>query len=220
VAIQVSAIITSARITLLDPAPGTTWVDADFLVWANECVRNICGLKLNAYRIKGIISPLAEGTHQVLPAGGLILLDVYENVIGGTGNGRRITKVNNRQLLDSVAPNWAAATPQAEVHQWIGDPVDPTGFEVYPPNDGTGQLRALWGAIPAPMGTTAANVPIDDAWELAIKNYMIAQAYAANTERQDLMKATQFMSAYEKLVGARSQGEVAYAVRTGAPRGT
>lgn len=215
--ILLSTIVTSARVTLLDPS-GVTWVDADFIAWANEAQRAILTVKPNAYRVKDVVQ-LDVGSHQVLPAGTLALLDVYENVIGEATPGRRCIKTN-RAALDETTAVWPVATPEAEARQWLHDAIAPDLYEVYPPNDGTGQLRVLRATIPPILTLLANTIGVDDAYELPIKYFLIGQAYSANTQRQDTTKSSYFMGEFYKLVGMRAQGEPAYAPRTAQPRAT
>lgn len=216
--IALSTIIASARITLLDPSPGVTWVDADFIAWANEAQRAIVTIKPNAYRVKAIVS-LVAGSHQALPTGGLALLDIYENITGASTPGRRCLKTN-RAALDETTAVWPMATPEIEARHWLHDAIAPDLFEVYPPNDGTGKLRMLYAINPPVLTAVGDLIGLDDAHELAIKYFLIGQAYSANTQRQDTTKAAYFMGEFYKLIGMRAQGEPAYAPRTAQPRAT
>ena len=212
--ILASAIISRLRITLLDPSPGDTWTDSDLLNALNEAQRRICNVKLNAFRVRGYV-PLQAGTHQALPTGGLIVLDATEN----EESGLRCTKVN-RGLMDAAARFHPAATPEIDAQHWVADPVDPAAFDIVPPNTGFGSLYMLYGAVPTAISAVGDPITLDDGYESALKHFALSECYAANTKRQDVAKASYYATSAERMVGGRAQGESAYAVKNGAPRGT
>ncbi|SRR5258706_442279 len=212
--ILASEMIARLRITLLDPTPGDTWTDTDLLNALNEAQRRVCAVKLNAFRVRGFV-PLVAGVHQALPAGGLIVLDFNAN----QASGRQCTKVD-RSLMDAAARFYPAATQEVDAQHWIGDPVDPAAFDVVPPNTGAGQLYGLYGAVPTVIAAVGNVITLDDLYEMPLKHFVLAECYAANTKRQDLVKATSYATSAERMLGGRAQGEVAYAVKNGAPRGT
>jgi hypothetical protein len=74
--------------------------------------------------------------------------------------------------------------------------------------------------VPTAIAATTDPITLDDAYEMALKHFALAECYAANTKRQDTAKAAFYSTSAERMVGGRAQGEVAYAVKNGAPRGT
>lgn len=211
--ILASAIIASLRITLLDPSPGDTWTDAILLAYLNEGERNVVMLKPEAYPVRAALAMVA-GTKQTVPAGGIAILDLYDNVSGG----RRVRQVN-RSMLDDLARFWPTATQEATVQEWCADPRDPTRFDVIPPSTGTGSVNGLYGAVPTPIATVGTAINLLDIYELTLKHFVLSEAYAANTKRQDLLKTDYYRKSFERMLGVRSQSQVAVAPRTSAPGG-
>jgi hypothetical protein len=205
-AIAAATIITSVRKVLLDPAPGVTWTDADLLALITEAEHAICTLKREAYPVRGTIN-LVAGIRQTLPADGLAVMDLFNNVASG-----RNAVLVNRELMDAAAISYPAATPEVDVQEWCKDDRDPLRFNVIPPNDGTGAVVALYGAVPPAITT---NINLLDIYEPIIKAFVIAQAYSQNTDRQDLAKYNAYTAEWKGLLGVTSQSQVAVSAKVG-----
>ena len=211
--LAVSALIVNYRRILLDPTPGVTWLDAALLAMVNQAERAICSVKPEAYTIKGSIS-LISGTHQTIPAQGTAILDIYENVVGK----RRVSQVN-RSLLDASNRFWPNATTEVPVQHWTADPRDPTKFEVTPPNDGTGAVIALYGLTPPAIAAVGTAINLPDIYEMVIQAFVLAKAYAENTVRQDLTKASYYEQDWKSLIGLRTQSQISVAQKSPQPGG-
>lgn len=196
-ALLASTLISAARAILLDPSPGVTWLDARLLYLLNAAERATCLVKFDAYPVRGPV-PLAAGTKQTLPTGATGLIDVY----GNTVSGRSITKTN-RDLQTVVDTYFPAATPEVDAKHYTYDVRDPTHFEVVPPNDGTGSLDVLYGMTPTAIATTGSAINLPDTYESALIAHLLSDAYAENTDRQDLVKSEKYLSQWKVLVGLR-----------------
>ncbi len=202
-----TSIEASARRILLDPAPGTTWDGAAMLKFINEGIRAIVGLKPDAAPELGTLT-LTAGVDQTLPALGTVLMDIRENVASGSPVSHA-----RRDLLDVTDPGWRASTPTVDVAHFMFDPRTPRRFQVYPPNTGAGQVRALYGAVPTAMAALAENVPLPDVYEAPLITYVLSRAYAENTDRQDLAKSEAYGQQWPKQVAGIAQGIVAVAAQ-------
>lgn len=207
--ILVSALITSLRATLLDPSPGTTWLDADFLRLVNEGERNACMLRPELYTVHAAI-PMVAGTLQVVPAGGTAIMRLDENAVS-----KRRCRLVDASLLDAFYRFWPAATPETDVQEWTQDPRDRKRFTVTPPNTGTGSVIALYGMTPPAIANIANPINLDDIYELPLKHFVLGECYAMNTQRQDLVKATFYRTSFEKMLGVNSQSTVAVLPKVG-----
>ncbi len=197
-----SALIAQLRVTLLDPSPGDTWTDAMLLGYINSAERAACALRHELNTTRGAVS-LAAGTEQALPAGSTALFSLEYN----TTSKRRIRLVDEA-LLNAISPVAGAATQETDVRDYALDPRDRTRFRVWPPNNGTGSVYALRGTVP-----TAIN--LDDIYEDAIKQFVLCEAYASNTKRQDLAKAGAAFERFARMLGAGAQAAAAVMPRTG-----
>lgn len=209
----VSSLIPNYRRILLDPTPGVTWADADFLRLVNQAELAICLLKPEAFVVRGPIT-LVVGTHQSIPAQGTAILDIYENI----DSQRRPSQVE-RELLDASNRYWPAATQEKDVQHWTADPRDPTHWECFPSNDATGAVTGLYGLTPVPIAAVANTINLPDTFEMAIQAFVLGQAYAENTTRQDLAKAAKYEGEWKQLIGFRTQGIVSASQKSTAPGG-
>lgn len=223
--ILASAILASARITLLDPAPGIAWSDAELLVMLDEGQRGACVLRPDLFTRREPI-PMVPGTLQELPDDGTALVRLDENVSGTvnagvltvTAHGQRCRLVDSA-LLDASARLWPLNATKAVVIEYTTDAKDRRRFHVLPPNDGNGWVVAHYCATPPPLATTASPIALDDVYDLALKHFVLGEAYAANTKRQDLTKATFYRQSFEKMLGMAVQATTAIAPKYGATPG-
>lgn len=210
-----SKLISSMRVTLLEPSPGVNFIDADLLDNINEAQRRIALLKPEVYPVRTTMT-LAAGTKQVLAAGAIALLDIYENVASGL----RVRGPVQRSLLDESARNHPAATPEVDVDNFMTDTRNPTTFDVYPPNTGTGQVRLLIGMTPPAIAAVGNPITLEDIYEGPIKFFALAECYSMTSKRQDLTKAEIYENRALKALGIRSQSQVNVAPRVGKQGGT
>jgi hypothetical protein len=205
--ILASDILDSVSGTLLDTAH-RTWTEADLLGYLNEALRSTAGPKPDLYPVQTNFT-LAAGVFQNIPSDGVALLDITRNV---GGRNRVVTQVDEG-LLEEANRFWPAATQQAEVEHYTADPRNPRRFRVFPPNNGSGVIEILYGAIPPTLTYAAEEMAVPDNYQAALTNFVLSRAYAKNSKRQDLSKASYYMQQWAAMVGLRSQGQVAVAPR-------
>lgn len=208
-AILVSEIITSLRIELSDPSPGATWLDAFFLARISEAERAIVAVKRDAYPLRGAVA-LVAGTKQSLPADGIAVMEAYENTVSG----RRCT-LANRELVDAAAPFFPAATQEVDAEHYMKDDRDPTRFDVIPPNDGTGSLQMLYGAIPTALTATTDPINVLDLYEQCIKDFVLSKCYAQKTATKNDALAAAHDNAWKMILGISSGSQVAVSPKVG-----
>lgn len=208
-AILASAIITSVRRFLLDPSPGDTWLDADLLAMLNRAERVVVNVKRDAYPVRANLT-LVAGSVQTLPATGLSLMQVYKNVVSG----RRINQVV-AELQDVAARYWPAATQEVDVQHWTSDERNPTQFEVVPPNNGTGQIDILYGAVPTPIASTASNINLKDHHEQVLIDIVLSFAYGESSTRGDVTKQAFHWQRWGQALGLTDASQKMVVAKTG-----
>lgn len=211
--ILASAIISNARGILLDP-DADWFTDAELLGWLNFAERKVLLVRPELYPVRAAMT-LAAGISQILPAAAIALLDIYTNVAS-----KRRAILTSREMLEQNNNFWPAATQAVEVEHWTHDPRSKVMFEVYPPNTGTGQLNVLYGGVPAPIPSVAGTININDVYEAPLLYYLLAEAFSANSVKQDLTKATFYNSQANTLLGVNAQTGIALAPKLGAPGGS
>lgn len=209
----VSDLIVGYRVILLDPA-GVTWTDDDYLRYINEAERAIILVKREVFPVLAAVD-LVVGSEQALPDGAVALMDLRTNVVSG----RRCWLVN-RELMDAIAITHPAATPEVDVQDWMKDDRDPTRFTVVPPNDGTGQVLALYGAVPDPIVDVDGTINLADIYESIIKAFVLSECYQKSSLRQDLSKAAAYKQQWRSDLGISNQSQVAVSAKVGAEGGS
>lgn len=202
-----SVIVDNSRLTLID-ASKVTWGDDELTAYGNEAIRSICQVKRDAHTRREYI-PLVAGIKQQLPAGGIAVLDGGPN----EASGRICTQVD-RELLDAENTYWPAATRETDAQHWAADPRDPTRFDVTPPNDGSGSVEFLFGAVPDPVAY-GGTFPLLDVYSFPVEVFILARALSKQTRRQDPAKAMAYMQQFNQLIGLGSAAQIAVAPKTG-----
>lgn len=178
--ILASAIITKARDVLQD-STAVRWLDAEALRWLNEGQRYIALARPDASSTIGNIT-LAVGTKQVLPSGGLRLLDVKRNMgVGGATPGAPIRFVA-QEILDSQVPDWHSQTAVAALKHFTFDERSPKNFYVFPPSVVSNVIEALYSVAPADIASVATAITLDDIYEPVLLDYLLYRCYLKDAE--------------------------------------
>jgi hypothetical protein len=194
-AIQAQTIISRASRTLSDPN-AVAWSGTELLDYLNAGQRAVCHVNRDAYTKVGDVT-LTAGVIQTLPADGLVVVRALYN----TGSGRAIRHVGFDALNTSLS-TWASSTQATDVLEYAADSREWKTFFVNPPNNGTGVIKMMYGAIPPVLTSQAQNIVLPDTYDTALWAYVCAMAYAKNTRRQDLQKSTGMMQMFMTLVTA------------------
>lgn len=210
--IAASVLINESRTLLLDSA-AVTWSAADLLLYANEAQRTTVMVKPDAYPKFGNVE-MDPGVNQSLPDDGIALLDIDEN----TYSGLRVTQVDG-ELLDETNRYWPAASQQRDVQHYAADPRDPRRFKVTPPNDGTGELRVLYGAAPPLLATANDSIIFPDTYHGVLVNLILSRAYQKNSKKQDLVKSSAHFQTAMMMLGVKSKAQIAVAPKVNVSEG-
>jgi hypothetical protein len=194
-AIQAQTIISRASRTLSDPN-AVAWSVTELLDYLNAGQRAVSHVNRDAYTKVGDVT-LTAGVIQTLPADGLVVVRALHNV----GSGRAIRHVGFDALNTSLS-TWASSTQATDVLEYAADSREWKTFFVNPPNNGTGIIKMMYGAIPPVLTSQTQNIALPDTYDTALWAYVCAMAYAKNTRRQDLQKSTGMMQMFMALVTA------------------
>lgn len=201
-ALTAAAIVVDGCATLLDTAL-VAWPLAERIEYLNEAIRATVFVKPDAYPVRGAVTPVA-GTVQTLPSDGVALIDIPHN----SGTGRVVTQVD-LGLLQEADRYWPRGTQQAEVEHYAVDPRDARRYMVFPPNDGSGSLYLVYGAVPGALTSSSNLLPLPDSYQAALLAYVLSRCYAKNSKRQDLVKAQAYRAEWGQLLGLKSQAQIA-----------
>lgn len=203
-AVTPAGILDSARGTLLDAA-ATAWSQADLLKYLNEAMEATALVKPDFYT-KDQNVEMAEGSEQVLPDDGLQTFDLRFNAYSG-----EVVTLVDRELLDETNRFWPITDRQRDVQHFSVDVRDPKRFSVSPPNDGTGEVRALYGALPpeVEIGEIGEPLSVSAKFEPILISYVLHRAYMKNSKRQDLTKAAFHKQQWAADLGLGTRSQIA-----------
>lgn len=130
---------------ILKDTDNVRWVREIILDYVNEAQLAVVRLLPSANRVRTVVK-LQEGTLQELPEDALSLISVTRNMCDGMGG--RAVRLATRSVFDAMFPDWHDATPSDIVQNYFYDDREDTSFEVFPPNDGSGEVEIVYAAVP------------------------------------------------------------------------
>jgi hypothetical protein len=211
-AFTVDDVVSSARHTLLD-ASGVAWTDAELIGYVNEALEATSGAKTDLYTVRANLE-MQAGSLQELPAGGISLIDLLENTYGGGP-----ISVVDKDLLDACNRFLTAADQEREVEHFTADPRDPRRFLVSPPNDGTGEVRAVYAIVHPAIAALVDSIDLDNIYKPVLIDYVLHRAYAKNSLRQDLAKSGYHKQQWGQALGLNSRSQAAIAPKVSVSEG-
>lgn len=208
-AITVGTLITRVRATLIDPSPGVYWTDAELIEAVNGAISAVVSAKPDANSVTTAVTLAQNTTKQNIPANGFAFLDAINNATSG----RAITQVS-RNYLDHEDPDWHTTTGTVIKH-YTFDERNPNVFYVYPaPSSNSVSINILYSALPARVASTGDTLPLSEIYEDPIYFFTLAEAYAKNTKRGDLNKASSYYSLAYSALGEKTKMQIPYSPRT------
>ncbi len=194
---------------LLNDTVAVRWSNDELLSWLTDGQRALAMVRPDASGVRQAVT-LVAGTRQTLPADCSRLFEVSRNLSATGAPGRGITYVE-RDALESMAPNWHAATASATIRHYVYDGRDKAYFYVYPPAVANTQVELFYSKIPAAVTTTTATLEVPDMYLDALVNYVAYRAYSKDAEfGANAALASNYLSLFTALVGAKTKTDVAF----------
>lgn len=213
-----SEIMQRARVILQDEE-SVRWPLSELCDWLNDGLREIARQVPSAFSTITDLT-LAAGAKQTLPSGVTRMLRPIVNApfTGDDGYPRLAVTVVSQDLLNAVLPGWHDPRRyKQQAKHVMFDEASPRTYYVYPPNDGTGKLRALVASKFTPVVASdeenvtgidkyASEVPVEDAYGNALVDYVLYRAFSKDAQFADTIQRasahfTQFASAVNMAVG-------------------
>ena len=161
---------------LLSDTANTRWAAAEHLANLNEGMRALVELNPLVNVVKTSIT-LAAGVEQTMPAGAIELISIDRNASGAPVN--RVDKGD----MDIINPAWMSATASATVKEYMYDQSAEDTFYVYPPQPSSSPGTVVAQIAMEPTAVTAGqNLPIEDRWVPALKEFMMFRAKSKDAE--------------------------------------
>lgn len=186
-AILVNDILKRAS-TLLNDLGGTRWPPAEMIDWLNEGQQALAEIKADA-KVVTATATLAAGAIQSLPADGLSLIGVLENV-----GGSAVTPCD-KAALDLFVPGWVTRpTASKVIHFMPGE--KPETFYVYPAQSSTpARVRISYSAKPATVTSNSA-IDVRDIYADNLVNYILYRALSKDAEVGHAERAAAYYQAF------------------------
>ena len=173
---------------------GTRWPIRELAMWLNDGQRAVVEQKPTA-SVATVDIPLVAGAEQQLTYPYLSLLRVYGNAVTADSDHkpRRAVTVSDRDMLQAYVLDWQDMRhAKQQAAHYLYEETAPRQFMVYPPNDGSGALKALVSVLPGPVDSTVDDpddiggydVPLglDDLYFNALVHYVLAMSYLKDAQ--------------------------------------
>jgi len=221
------AIFQTVAVMLTD-ADYTRWSLPELTIWLNDGIRATLLAKPSACTIRTIVE-LDAGTVQTIPdepatatdPTPLMLLGIDRNVrdVGPPIEyGRNVTPARKEEL-DNIDPNWhdpRRVRSRKEVRHFVYDELEPSRYQVYPPNDGTGLVELILSGLPVPVAATGDVDTIDSyevdiglpaLYETPLVDYLLFRCWAKDDAEADAARSQTAFQAFAAAVGLKIQSE-------------
>lgn len=198
-------IVTAVRRLLIDEGVTPQFETAYILDLINEATPAILSLKPTALTTTQLVS-LDPGVRQTLPAGAIYLHDVLANATSALV----IRKVEEAQL-DVFQSNWRQIDATKLVEHYMFDETDPRAFQVYPPNDGSGEVLVRYTTIPPVAATVNATLALPDDFKPAYIYYVLYRIMDGDSDEvNNENRADRFYNRYAEALGVKIQNRINY----------
>ena len=206
--ILASSIIDRAAMALQDSS-NVRWPRADLLGYINDGQREVVIKKPNAY-VMHTCAQLVAGTRQMLPVldgalviDPLLLIDVLRNSTG------RAVRIIERELLDSLNPDWHNAPQTLLVQHYMHNPMDGKAYLVYPPSNGIGCVDIIYSATPPAAATESESLSLDDIYQGPLLDYVMYRSMSKDAEyASDPSRAASHYTAFAAALQEKATNEL------------
>jgi len=216
-------IIDRASKLLLDET-NVRWSTTELLDWLNSGQNEIVILKPDTH-VTVVEYQLVAGTKQSIPDGtsdfqdssdatvdaGIVLLDIVRNMgTDGETPGRAI-QIVDREIMDSMNPDWHGDTASAQVLYYMFNNDAPKIFYVYPqqPSSDQGYVEVQYSSKPTPVDSYAVDsyIDLDDVYENVLLDYILYRGFAKDNSQESNAKAAAYYSQFRAALSGKDQME-------------
>lgn len=203
---KVSTVLKNAQTILLDRT-GTRWPLQELLGWLNMGQLAIVNHRPDALSESKVFN-CALGTHQVLPAEALRLIDVVRN----EGTSKRPVRKIDRNVLDDQHVDWHDDTnPAQAVDHFTYDDRNPKSFYLYPAPAVNVPIRVVYSVAPPAIvindfETDATTISIDDTYANPLMDFVLFRAYSKDsTYAGNAERAMMALQSFNSALGIKTQ---------------
>lgn len=217
--------------TIIQDKTGVRWPIDEMLGWLNEGQRQIVSLRPDACASTETVR-LVAGTEQRIPEGGWRMLAVRHNMGLDAATPGKAIRLVERDILDTQLPEWKSSTPSAVVVHWVYDDREPSTYEVFPPQPGSGQsaIRIVYSRVPIDCkisgvidektqvpSTTDTVISLLDVYEPALIDFIVYRSYCKNAAYVTQGLDMQYWNKMLMSLGLKTEVDKAFTPKRNAP---
>ncbi|MAT95378.1 MAG: hypothetical protein CME59_22635 [Halioglobus sp.] len=161
---------------VLNDVLSARWGDDTLLNYLNEAQYAVVAARPDANAVNATMGCLPSAK-QVLPAGGLRLIEVMSN----TDTGKPVTLIDV-DLLNEQVPEWRKVDPPVRaIDHYVYDDRDPKTFYVYPTPEQGHQIDLVYAAVPERVAGLGDTITVDDIYFNPLVDHMLWRAFSRDT---------------------------------------
>ncbi|GEM_PF-3755739 len=194
---------------ILSDAGHSNWdIHKDLFPAVTEALRTIILIRPDANPVQGNITLEANKMLQSLPAGGIVLSDIFRNTgVSGSELGPGITRVK-KSVLDQTLPGWQIHTTTDRIRNYIYTTETPGLFIAYPMPEEALKVEGIWGAAPTPIMAAADVICIADTYGPAIKEWALFRLQSMEVEGASINLAMAHQTNFYNLMGTKMKNQI------------
>jgi hypothetical protein len=173
-ALTAQNILSRAAIIVQDMT-SVRWPESEMLGWLNDSRRELAVVRPDIYSTVATQS-LDPGAKQVLPSGGLRLMDIPRNT-----SGPAIT-ITKRGFLDQQNPGWHQMTASTTVKHFMLDERAMNTYWVYPPAASGASVEVIYQQAPTDYTTSSNLTAYEELYGGAMVDYICYRAFSKDSE--------------------------------------
>lgn len=194
-----------------DPEGGkhVQWTEGELIDWINEGAPQILVYRPAAGARTETLELVAGALQDVLPEGGVMVLDVVRNLTAD-GKPARAIRRTDRSQLDDARPDWYAMPPADSIRHYCTDDRSPKTFYCYPPAKEGVKVEVVYAKLPPSVASPDDTLELDRIYQAPLVSYMVYRALAKDSEYANGQMAAAFYQAFVDPLGAQSEAQGGY----------
>lgn len=196
--------VTGYAAVVLNDTSNVRWSEDELVYWVNEAIKQIAVLlpETNAVTVE---IQLVEGTKQSVPSDAIRLIDVLRNTGVDGGVPSSPIRIVERDVLDTVRPNWHKDRASNIAKQFVFDERNPKTFYVYPPSRGQ-HIEIVYSQEPSIL-TKTSDLGAFSIFTGALINYVLFRAFAKDTEEGSEARSRGYEQSFYTAIGLYDKAE-------------
>ena len=205
-----SDIATRVRTLLNDQTAPYRWLDSEIILWTNDAQKMIVINRPDSCVQNSVVS-LVAGTLQSVPSTAIRLLDVVRNMGADGSTPGRAIRIVERDLVDSLDPNWHAAKGALVIKNFMYDERNPRQFFVNPPATSSSMVLVSCSKNPATLTALTDTLEVNDIYLQVIVDYVMFRAYSKDAEfSANAQLASGYLQAAYAMLGIKLKKDVGF----------